>query len=394
MKKTKYLIIGNGIAGLAAAKEIRKQDLDGSITMISNEPYLSYYRIRLTELIYKDFTEEGILINKEDWYRENKIEVLLNKIVEKIDVDKSSIRIDDGREIQYEKLLIATGSRPFIPPVEGKFKQGVLALRNIKDLEYIKNYLEGKENVTVIGGGLLGLEAAWALKQLGKKVSVVEFAPYLLPRQLDKELSKKLQKRLEEEGFKFYLNVGAEKILGENVADGIKLNNGEEIETEAILFSVGVRPNLDLVWDTEIKSDKGIIVDGNLRTNIPNIYAAGDVIEMDGRPIGLWTASNEQGKIAGQNMAGGGVEYKEASLYASLNISNLRLFSMGDINEYDQVYQDVDGKVHKKLFVKDNKISAGILFGDTKDMGKLKTAIENKLAIEKYLKDSPEYNKK
>lgn len=154
----------------------------------------------------------------------------------------------------------------------------------------------------------MGLEAAWALKQLGKEVNIVEFAPpYILPRQLDEELSNKLEDRLIEEGFNLYLNSQATEILGGIVANGIKLDDGSEIKTDAILFSVGIRPNLDLIRDTEIEFNKGgVIVDKNLKTNIDNIYAAGDVIEVNGKIIGLWTSSNEQGKIAGKKIWQGG----------------------------------------------------------------------------------------
>ena len=393
MKSTKYLIIGNGIAGLSAAKEIRKNDIEGSITMVSSEPYLTYYRVRLTEYLYKEYNDEELLVNKEDWYEENNIEVLLSKIVEELDTNNNKIKLDDGTEIEYEKLLIATGSRPFIPPVAGKFKKGVLALRTLRDLEYINDYFSTKENITVIGGGLLGLEAAWSLKQLGKKVNIVEFAPYLLPRQLDEELSRKLEEKLINEGFNLYLNAAAEEILGENVANGIKLNNGTEFETDAVLFSVGVRPNLDLIRDTEIKFNKGILVDSNLKTNIDNIYAAGDVIEVDGKTIGLWTSSNQQGKIAGRNMSGGTLEYREPRPYASLNLGNIKLFSMGNINEYDFIYEYIDGEIYHKLFVTNDKLTAAILFGDTKDMGKVKTGIENGIDIEEYLEDKLYYKK-
>ncbi|NLV75442.1 MAG: NAD(P)/FAD-dependent oxidoreductase [Tissierellia bacterium] len=393
MKKVKYLIIGNGIAGLSAAKEIRKKDANGSITMVSSEPYLTYYRLRLTECLYKECNEEEMLVNNKEWYEENNIEVILNKIVEKLDTKNNRIRLDDATEIQYGKLLIATGSRPFIPPVAGKYKQGVLALRTLKDLNYIKNYFRTKNNITVIGGGLLGLEAAWALKQLGKEVNIVEFAPYILPRQLDEELSNKLEDRLIEEGFNLYLNSQATEILGGIVANGIKLDDGSEIKTDAILFSVGIRPNLDLIRDTEIEFNKGVIVDKNLKTNIDNIYAAGDVIEVNGKIIGLWTSSNEQGKIAGKNMAGENLNYAEPSPYTSLQLGEIKLFSIGNINEYDEIYEYIWEEVHHKLFVKDNILSGAILFGDIKDMGKVKTGVENKMDIDKYLEDKPYYNK-
>jgi len=393
VENTKYLIIGNGIAGLSAVKEIRKNDTNGSITMVSSEPYLTYYRMRLTECLYKGFKEEEILVNKENWYKENNIEVLLNKIVEKLDTDNNEIKLDDGMEIKYEKLLIATGSRPFIPPVTGKFKQGVLALRTLRDLEYINNYLNTKKNITIIGGGLLGLEAAWAFKQLGKEVNIIEFYPYLLHKQLDEELSRKLEEKLLEEGINIYFNAATEEILGESVANGIRLNNGEEIKTDAVLFSVGVRSNLDLIRDTKIEFNRGIIVDNNLRTNIDNVFAAGDVIEVNGKTIGLWTASNEQGKIAGKNMVGDSLEYSKPNLYTSLQLGEIKLFSIGNINEYDEIYEYIDGDIHHKLFVKENKLIAAILFGDTKDMGKVKAAVENGMDINEYLTDKAQYKK-
>ncbi|CCQ92564.1 FAD-dependent pyridine nucleotide-disulphide oxidoreductase [[Clostridium] ultunense Esp] len=393
MEKVKYLIIGNGIAGLSAAKEIRNNDNQGSITMISSEAYHTYYRVRLTEYLSKDFREEELLVNKDSWYEEKNIKVLLNKIVEKIDIDNSKIRLDDGVEIGYEKLLLATGSRPFIPPIAGKFKQGVLALRTLRDLRYIRNYFDKCKNITVIGGGLLGLEAAWSLKKLGKNISIVEFAPYLLPRQLDEELSNKLKEKLEEEGFKIYLSSAAEEILGKDRANGILLNNGKKLKTDGILFSVGIRPNVDLIRDTKIEFNKGIIVDKNLRTNIENIYAAGDVVEIDGSVIGLWTSANEQGKVAGANMSGKLLEYTEAKLFTSLLLGDIKLFSVGEIREFDRFfeYKDESKDIHHKLFTTRGKLTGGILFGDTRDMGKLKRSVTEKIDINSYLEDNIQF---
>ena len=384
METTKYLIIGNGIAGLSAAKEIRKNDNEGSITMVSKEAYHTYYRIRLTEYLSKDFKEDQLLVNKESWYEEKDINIILNKVVEKIDVDNATIILDDGRRIKYHKLLIATGSRPFIPPVAGKYKRGVLALRTLKDLKYIKNYFNGCTDITVIGGGLLGLEAAWSLKKLGKNINVVEFAPYLLPKQLDEELANKLKEKLEEKGLNIYLSSSAEEILGRDKADGILLSSGEKLKTDGILFSVGVRPDIDLIRDTKINFNKGIVVDKHLRTNIDNIYAAGDVIELDGKTIGLWTAANEQGKIAGANMSGKRLEYKEPKPFTSLILDHIKLFSIGNVKEYDKVYEFKKANTHHKIFTTDDIITACILFGDIKDMAKLKKAVEEKLDIKSY----------
>jgi nitrite reductase (NADH) large subunit len=393
VKTAKYLIIGNGIAALAAAKEIRKNDEEGSIIMVTNESSHTYYRIKLTEYISKDFEDDDLLVSKKEWYDEKNVKVMLSKIVEKINVENQTVRLDDSEEIKYEKLLIATGSRPFIPPINGKFKEGIFALRSLKDLHYIKDYLKNCENVSVIGGGLLGLEAAWSLKQLGKDVSIIEFAPYLLPRQLDKDIANKLEQKLSNLGFKIYLDSQAEEIMGEGKAKGIKLNGERTIKTDAILVSSGIRPNLDLVRDTEVKYDKGIIVNNKMETNIDNIYAAGDVVEVDGMVLGLWTSGNEQGKIAGGNMTGENLEYNIPKLFTNLKIGDIELFSVGVINDFDKVYEykEEEKGIHNKIFVKEGKMVGAILFGDLKEMVKIKNAVISKADVNEYIKEDSKF---
>lgn len=388
MDKVKYLIIGNGIAGLAAAREIRSNDEKGTITMVSSESSLTYYRVKLTEYISKDFIDEDLLVSKENWYNDKGIQVILRKIVENIDIDKNTIRLDDGREISYEKLLIATGSRPFIPPINGKYKKGVFALRTLRDLHYLKDYLQSCNDVTIVGGGLLGLEAAWSTKQLDKQVNVIQSGPYLLNKQLDEEIARKLEAKLTQAGIKIYLNSRAQEILGEDTATGLKLNEDNEIATDAVLFSAGVRSNLDLVIDTDIANDRGIKVDNYMKTNIDNIYAAGDVAEVSGMVLGLWTAGNEQGKIAGANMSGKQLAYDQPKIFTNLQIGDIKIFSAGDIEDFDKVYEykDNDNDIHHKLFTKNGKIIGVILFGDLKDMNSLRNAVISKLDIKEYIK--------
>lgn len=391
MEKAKYLIIGNGIAGLAAAREIRANDEEGAVVMVSSEPTLTYYRVKLTEYISKDFADEDLLVSKENWYQDKNIKVILRKFVEYVDIENNRVKLDDGQEVEYEKLLVATGSRPFIPPINGKYKQGVFALRTLKDLHYIKDYMKSCEEVSVIGGGLLGLEAAWSLKQLGKEVSIIEFAPYLLPRQLDKEIANKLEEKLSKMGFKVYLSSQAEEITGEGTATGIKLNGERNIKADAILVSSGIRPNLDLVRDTTIEYDKGIKVDKHLKTNIENVYAAGDVVEIGKMVLGLWTAGNEQGKIAGANMTGKELEYNHPKIFTTLQIGDIELFSAGIINDFDKVYEYKDEKedIHHKIFTKDGKIVGVILFGDLKQINALRNAVISNIDVEEYIeKDS------
>lgn len=389
MNKSDYLIIGNGISGLAAAREIRKNDKNGTITMISSESFLTYYRVKLTEYISKDFEDKELLVNKENWYKDKNINVILNKIVEKIDIENNSVKLDDGNVIKYGKLLLATGSRPFIPPIAGKFKKGVFALRTLKDLRYIKEYFNDCQNISIIGGGLLGLEAAWSVKKLNKEVNVIEFSPYLLTRQLDEEISRKLEKKLKEAGLNIYLNSQVEEILGENKANGLRLNEDRKISTDAILVSAGIRSNLDLVRDTEIEYDRGIKVNKYLETSVENIYAAGDVAEVEGLVLGLWSAGNEQGKIAGANMTGDRKEYTSPKPYTTLQIGDISLFSAGNVKKFDKVYEykEESKDIHHKLFTTNGKITGVILFGDISEMNKLRKAVLENLDLELYLKD-------
>lgn len=386
-ENVKYLIIGNGIAGLSAARSIRKNDENGSITIVSNEPYLSYYRMKLTEELATYSENESIFINNEIWYEENDIDVVLNTNVSKIDDLNSIVKLEDNSSIIYENLLIATGGVPFIPPIEGSNKEGVFTLRNIDNLKSIRNYIKDINRITVIGGGILGIEAAWSLKLLGKKVNIVEFAPYLLNRQLNEELGQKLKKRIEEEGIEVYLPRAAEEVIGKDKVEALKISTGDVIETEAILISSGVRPNLDLVKNSSIKYNKGIIVDNFLKTNIDNIYAAGDVIEYENRVYGLWTASNLQGKIAGNNMSGIVEEYTNPSTFTSLRIGDIKIFSIGNIEEYDHVYDYKDEQSHHKLFVTDNLITGAILFGDIKEQNNIRNAVLKNESLEDYLVD-------
>lgn len=385
MKVVEYLIIGNGIAGLSAAKEIRKNDREGSILMLSKESYLTYYRPRLTDGLYKGVKAEEILVHKDKWYEENNIQVLLNRCVDRIDIENNKVELSQGEEIGYRKLLLATGSRPFVPPVRGKVNQDVLALRTVEDLEYFRNKLKDWKSVTVVGGGLLGLEAAWSIKKLGKEVKIVEFAPYLLVKQLDQEISKNLEERLKDEGFEIYLSSTVEEILDDNTA---VLNEGRRIKTDGILYSIGVRPNLDLVKEAGINYNRGVIVDKYLKTNIDNIYAAGDVVEKDGMILGLWTTANEQGKVAGANMTGKSIEYTWPQAFTMLKLGDIQLFSIGDIRGYDKSYEvKEEGNIHHKYFTKDGRLIGGILFGDTKDMAKLKKGVFYGEEIESFLKE-------
>lgn len=381
----KYLIVGNGIAGLTAAKEIRKKEGESSILIISSEEYLTYYRVRLTEALEKGINKESLIVYDEKWYKENNIDVRLGTRVETIKEDENRVVLETGEEITYEKLLLSTGGKPFTPPIKGREKKGVFTLRTLEDLEEIREYMADKKDIVVIGGGLLGLEAAWALKEQGKNVSVVEFAPYLLPRQLDEELGKKLERKLKDEGLGIFVPALSKEILGDGKVEGIDLDIGKILKADAVIISTGIRANIDLVEGTSIRTDKGIIVNENLRTNRDNIYAAGDAAEFEGSIVGLWTTSMDQGKIAGLNMTGEKLEYTGIKPFTRLSLKEIKIFSAGDIGEYDNLHLEEKEENYKKIFTRDNKIIGGILFGDLKEINSFKNSIFSNEDIDKYL---------
>lgn len=384
MKRTKgaYVIIGNGIAGLSAAEEIRKADPQGTIKIISQEKYLTYYRVKLSHFISKDPALKQLLIHDEAWYREKNIEIVLGRRVKKIDPIQGMIQLDNGEQVAYDKLLIANGSKPFVPSVAGVEKKGVYTLRSLEDLKEIQHYLKGCKEVAVIGGGLLGLEAAWALKERDLKVNVVEFFDYLLPRQLDQELSSYIKEQLETMGLHIHLSAAAQEITGDERVTGVRIKDGRNIPADMVLFSAGIRPNIEIVEGTDLQINKGIIVDGFMRTSVKNIYAAGDIAEMKDNAMGLWSVAMDQGKVAGKNMAGNAIIYAPIQPATMLSIGGLSLFSAGEISGEKETVAYRNQQIFHKLFVEDGKLVGGVLTGDVKQMAKLKKAVNNKVEIQ------------
>ena len=395
MNQTKeYIIVGNGIAGLSAAETIRKNDENGKITVVSEENYLTYYRVKLSHFISKDFKDNELFIHNDQWYKERNIDLILGKTVNKIDTDSNELELSDGMKIKYDTLLLAVGSRPFVPPIKGSEKDGVFALRTIEDLKNAQSYFKNCSSITVLGGGLLGLEAAWAIKELGKDVNIVEFFPYLLPRQLDEGLSKELGRQLEENGLSLYLGAATDEILGNGKVEGVRLQDGREIKTDAILISAGIRPVLDIVKDSNIKFDKGIQVNSFMKTNVNNVYAAGDVAELNGMVVGLWGISGDQGKVAGQNMAGGNAEYKIPELNAMLTIGKLSVFSAGNIKDFDKTVEEVDEtkNAHYKLFITNGKVVGGVVMNDMSKVPKVKKMVTNNVDLTKQLQNNMSFD--
>ncbi len=370
---TNYLIVGNGVAGTTAAENIRKLDKEGKITVVTEESTPFYHRVRLPEFISGDLAEDKLKAKKDQWYKEQGIDLRLNTRIQGANPGKKAVTTQRNEEISYDRLLLATGSRSFLPPMKGADKKGVFALRSIQDARDIAAWAKNIQKGVLIGGGLLGLEAGNALRKLGKKLTVVEFFPRLLPRQLDVAGAGRLQAILEGMGFSFRLGAKTQEIKGEDRVSGVLLEGGELLPAEMVVISAGVRPDLELAKALVLDRDKGVKVDAQMRTNQPGIYAAGDVAEFKGIPYGIWTAAAEQGQVAGTNMAGGKALYKGTVMANTLKVVGIDLASAGNIDAENKLQSKVltDEKVYKKIVLENDQIAGCIMLGDTKGFTKI-----------------------
>ncbi len=365
---TRYVIVGNGVAGTTAAEEIRKLDETGSITIVSNEDVPFYYRIRLPEIIADEVQEQKIVAKNLEWFREHSMDLYLQTTVSKIDAYTKTLLTQTGEEIHYDKLLLANGGHSFIPPIPGSELPGVFALRSMQDARDIRKWAETTSRIVLIGGGVLGLEAGNGLRKLGKEITVIEVLPRLLPMQLDVEAASRLQAMLEEMGFSFRLGTKTTGITGKDFAEGVTLDNGQSLPADLVLVSAGVRPNLDLAGQMDLERNKGIKVDEFLQTSRQDVYAAGDVTEYQGRVYGIWPAAEEQGRIAGRNMAGKQETYNGTVMSNILKVVGINLASAGEIDvdgEYEsRIHSTTD--LYRKIVLQENKIIGCIMLGNTK----------------------------
>jgi NADPH-dependent 2,4-dienoyl-CoA reductase/sulfur reductase-like enzyme/rubredoxin len=325
--KENIVIIGASGAGMGAAVEIRKRNKVSDITILSKEDVKGYFRPQLTKLLSRDdVTLDEIAIKNDDWFRENNVKLLLDKVVDRIDPKNSKLILGDKEEIPYTKLIIASGAEVFVPPFPGRDKKGVFTLRYIKDSIEIKSYAKDKRTAAVIGGGVLGLEAANELNKMGLKVTVIEMADRILPRQLDKDASVILEQIVEEAGVNFLKGAGTKEILGDEAVRGILLDNGEIVDADVVIISTGVKANTEIAKDTGIEIKRAIVVNEKMETSVSGIYACGDCAEFEGINYALWSEAIEQGKAAGINAVLG---------VASKNYSDPMLSRTHDISSAD-----------------------------------------------------------
>ncbi|MFW5432156.1 MAG: nitrite reductase large subunit NirB [Methylophilaceae bacterium] len=375
MQKMKLVVIGNGMAGMRVVEELLKISPDlYDITVFGDEPYPNYNRIMLSPVLANEQTIDDIILNTREWYAENNIALYTNARINKIDRKSRVVTAEDGTTAEYDRLLIATGSKPFMPPIPGKELDGVLGYRDIKDTNDMIDAAKQYKHAVVIGGGLLGLEAANGLSIQGMDVTVIHRNEWLLERQLDKTAGAMLQKSLEAKGLKFHLETNTETIVGneDGRVKSVQFKEGFEIPADLVVLAVGIRPNFALAESAGIHCDKGIVVNDTMQTYDPRVYAVGECVSHRGLSYGLVAPLFEMAKVCATHLANFGIgSYKGSVTSTKLKVTGIDLFSAGDFTGGDDteeiVLHDAVGGVYKKLVIQDDKIIGGVLYGDTAD---------------------------
>ena len=374
MHKENLVLIGNGMAGVRTLEELLKLAPDHyNITVFGEEPYGNYNRIMLSPVLASEKTIEQIMLNGEQWYIDNGITLYKGKKVEQINRARREVIATDGTVAQYDRLIIATGSVPFMLPLPGADKQGVIGFRDIKDVDTMLATASQYKNAVVIGGGLLGLEAANGLMKQGMNVSVVHLLDTLMERQLDKPAAAMLQKSLEERGMTFLMEHATAEILGDERVTAVRFKNGTEIPADLVVMAVGIKPNTDLGKASGLYCERGIVVSDTMQTiTDPKIYAIGECVQHRGIAYGLVAPLFEQAKVAANHLAKHGIaRYVGTVTSTKLKVTGIELFSAGDFtgNEKteDIVFKDAASGTYKKIVLQGNQIKGAVLYGDTVD---------------------------
>lgn len=381
----KIIIVGNGISGISAIKSIRKIDKRSEIHLFGDEKFYPYNRIRLSNGLTNKLEEDKILLQKKEWYATNKVKLYKDTKVKSINIDEKEITLSNKSKMNYTKLLLANGASNTRPLIKGIDKSGVYTLRTLEDSWDIMEDIKCNEKILNIGAGIQGLEIAWVLSQIGKKVILAETSSKIMPHQLDQAASKIIKLAIEEHGIEVRLDTEVTELYGINKVEGFKTSKGDTINCDMVTYSIGIKPNIEMVKNTNIERRKGIIVNEKMETNIEDVYAAGDIAEFNDEIYGLWNIAIEQGRVAGLNIIGKESSYKHIVPVTTLNAFNISLFSIGNVDESkaEIIISDdrSEEKIYNKVFIKNDKIIGAIIIGNTKDLPLLRLAIEKETSL-------------
>jgi nitrite reductase (NADH) large subunit len=388
----KTLIIGSGLAGTLAAKTLRELDPEAGIEILGEERHPYYPRPNLIEYLAGRLPRERLFAFPDGWAEKQRIGIRLGANVERIRPDAKTVETLAGDAIPYDTLLLATGARPLRPPIAGTDRNGVFVLRTIDDADALLSHLESHRRAAVLGGGLLGLEIARAIRLRGAEVRVIEFFDRLLPRQLDRAAAAILKAQIESTGIVVRLGASAKEILGEDGVRGLRFESGDEVEADAVVVAAGITPEIGLARDAGLKVGRGIVVDDRLRTSSPGIFAAGDAAEHAGRIYGIIPASFEQARAAAHNMLGLDMPYSGTVPSNTLKVSGLYVTSSGNVAGegpgFESLVRSVpEAGLYKKIVLQEGRLVGAIWMGTKKGASEISRLVALKKDVESRKRD-------
>jgi len=397
-ERIRYLIIGNSAGGMGAAEAIREVDKVGAIAIVSDEPYPAYSRPLISEYLVERCPLQRMLFRPPNFYEENNIQAILGQKVTELNIDKHAIKLEGGRTITWEKLLLATGGLPIIPKIDGIGLKGVFTFTKLDDAKAIGQFLSRyhrKVRAVVIGGGLIGVSVTEALVKRGVKVIIVEMKERILNTILDEEASALEEKALTEAGVEIITGHTVSKIgsylPGE--ATGVSLDDSRPIPCETVIAAIGVQPRLELVSGSGIKTNRGIVVDRHMETSTPDVYVCGDVAEAydfvygENRLTPIWPNAYLGGRIAGFNMAGIPTEYQGGTTMNSIKCFGVSIVSAGIVTPSDDGYETISerhGYVYRKVVLKAGQIVGMVFAGDIEKSGIIYNLMKNKVNVDSF----------
>jgi NAD(P)H-nitrite reductase large subunit/ferredoxin len=384
----RVVVVGTGVAGVTAAEELRKVLPDASLVLVGEEPYDFYNRMAITRLVSESISIDSLYLNRRDWAESRRIDYRRGVAVVAIDRTRSEVETETGERFPYDRLVLATGSRPFIPAIEGFGVAGSFALRTIDDAVQIQQYIRARrcESAVVVGAGLLGLESAYNIAQLGVRVSVLDRGPWPLSRQLDEHAGSILWQMLHDLGIEILASAEARRLLVGGQVSGIELLDGRSIPAQLALVTTGVEPNVHLARAAGLAVAVGVSVNDAMRSSDPNVFAVGDVADHGGRCHGLWPASVDQAHVAVQSLVGGEAAFEASIPPARLKVPGIDLLSVGAIHALGRdahtvVLTDHGSRGYRKLVVEDGRVAGAIVLGSPELFDDVTRAVEVRLEV-------------
>jgi NAD(P)H-nitrite reductase large subunit len=392
--QTKYLIIGNSAGGIGAAEAIRQVDKKGALTIVSDEPYPAYSRPLISKYLTGERTLEGILFRPLDFYDQSNIVFLSGKKVSHLELDQQTAQLENGEQIVWKKLLLATGGKPIFPKMKGSGKKGVFTFTNLDDAKAIDRFLDNARKAVVIGGGLIGISVTEALIKRGVDVSVVEMKERILNTILDQEASLMAEEVLKQAGVEIIAGQTVVKVNGRGTVEEVILDNGTAIPCDLVVVAIGVSPRPELALDAKLEVNRGIVVDRHMATKHPGVYACGDVAEAydfvygENRPTPIWPNAYVGGRIAGLNMAGVTDEYPGGTAINSLNYFGIDIASAGmPTAPNDDSYETIskqEGNIYQKVILKNDLIMGMIFVGNIEKSGIIFGLMRDRVNVESF----------